>query len=82
MWLMGKGATSHEGDILQNQFGLANWGKLSVPNSHQHLQEKGPAMSLFSTILEKLGFNRPIPQAAPSPQPAPTPHIAGRRPLL
>jgi hypothetical protein len=53
--------------------GLDNWGKLSVPNSHQHLQEKGPAMSLFSTILEKLGFNRPAPQAAPSPQSAPTP---------
>jgi hypothetical protein len=28
-------------------------------------------MSLFSKILEKLGFNRPAPQAAPSPQPAP-----------
>jgi hypothetical protein len=39
-------------------------------------------MSLFSTILEKLGFNRPASQAAPSPHPAPTPHIAGRRPLL
>ena len=30
-------------------------------------------MSLFSKILEKLGFNRPAPQAAPSPQPAPAP---------
>jgi len=31
-------------------------------------------MSLFSKILEKLGFNRPAAQAAPAPQAAPTPH--------
>ena len=37
-------------------------------------------MSLFSKILEKLGFNRPAPQAAPSPQPAPTPQAVPSTP--
>ena len=33
-------------------------------------------MSLFSKILEKLGFNRRAPQAAPAPQATPTPQTA------
>ena len=33
-------------------------------------------MSLFGTILEKLGFSRPAAQAAPAPLPAPTPEAA------
>jgi len=33
-------------------------------------------MSLFSKILEKLGFNRRTPQAAPAPQATPTPQTA------
>jgi hypothetical protein len=37
-------------------------------------------MSLFSKILEKLGFNRPAPQAAPSPQPAPAPQAVPSTP--
>jgi Domain of unknown function (DUF3597) len=33
-------------------------------------------MSLFGTILEKLGFSRPAAQAAPAPLPTPTPEAA------
>ena len=37
-------------------------------------------MSLFSKILEKLGFNRPAPQAAPSPQSGLTPQAVPSTP--
>lgn len=37
-------------------------------------------MSLFSKILEKLGFNRPAAQAAPSPQSAPAPQAVPSTP--
>ena len=33
-------------------------------------------MSLFGTILEKLGFSRPAAQATPTPLPTPTPEAA------
>ena len=33
-------------------------------------------MSLFGTILEKLGLSRPAAQAAPTPLPTPTPEAA------
>jgi hypothetical protein len=33
-------------------------------------------MSLFGTILEKLGFSRPAAQPAPTPLPTPTPEAA------
>ena len=33
-------------------------------------------MSLFSNILEKLGFNNPAPQTAPAPQAAPATPVA------
>ena len=37
-------------------------------------------MSLFSKILDKLGFNRPDAQAAPPPQAAPAPKVAPASP--
>jgi Domain of unknown function (DUF3597) len=37
-------------------------------------------MSLFGTILEKLGFTRPAAQAAPAPQGAPAPPPPGAAP--
>jgi hypothetical protein len=37
----------------------------------RHRQQKGATMGLVSTILEKLGFNRPTAEAAPPVAPAP-----------
>jgi hypothetical protein len=38
-------------------------------------------MSLFSNILEKLGFNRPAPQASSTPQAAPAPQAVPATPV-
>jgi hypothetical protein len=49
--------------------GLFRLNEVSTHNPHRKRKEF--AMSLFSKILEKLGFNRPAAQAAPAPQAAP-----------